>query len=134
MIRNRSTLLLPLVAVALAAVATVPAATQSGTDKTLFISVLDEGGKPIKDMTAADLRVREDGVDGDVLALKPATGPQFISLLADTTPGTESYVNDIRKAYSAFVRRIFTANPQAEVALMDFGQAAVTITPFTKSA
>jgi VWFA-related protein len=134
MIRNRSILLLPLVALALAVVAAVPAATQSGTDKTLYLSVVDDAGKPVKDMTAADLRIREDGVDGDVLALKPATGPLFISLLADTTPGTESYVNDIRKAYSAFVRRVFSANPEAEVALMEFGQAAVTITNFTKSA
>ena len=133
-ISNRSTLLLPLAALALAVAAAGPASTQSGVDKTLYISVLDESGKPVKDMTAADLRIREDGVDGDVLSLKPATGPQFISLLADTTPGTESYVNDIRKAYSGFVRRVFAANSEAEVALVDFGQAAVTITPFTKSA
>ena len=134
MIRNRSAVLLPLVALALAVMAAVPAATQPGGEKTLFISVLDEGGKPIKDMTAGDLRVREDGVDGDVIGLKPATGPQFVSLLADTTPGTEAYVSDIRKGYSAFVRRIFAANPEAQVTLMEFGQAAVTITPFTKSA
>ena len=134
MMRKRSAVLLPLVALAFAVVTAVPAGTQSGMEKTLFISVLDETGKPVKDMTAADLRVREDNVDGDVLGLKPATGPQFISLLADTTPGTEAYVNDIRKAYSAFVRRVFAANPEAEVALMEFGQAAVTITPFTKSA
>ncbi|CAN5872035.1 hypothetical protein BH18ACI5_BH18ACI5_23830 [soil metagenome] len=134
MIRNRSNVLLPLVALAFAVAATVPAGTQSGVEKTLFISVLDESGKPVKDMTAADLRVREDGVDGDVMALKPATGPQFVSLLADTTPGAEAYVSDIRKAYSAFVRRIFAANPESQVSLMEFGQAAVTITPFTKSA
>jgi len=135
MIRNRSTLLLlPLVALALTVVAVVPGSTQSGSDKKLYLSVLDEAGKAVKDITAADLRVREDGVDGDVTGLKAATGPQFISLLADTTPETEAYVNDIRKAYSAFVRRIFAANPEAQVSLMEFGQAAVTITPFTKSA
>jgi len=133
MLRTRSTVLLPFAALAFAVAAAVPAGTQAGAEKTLFMSVLDEAGKPVKDMTAGDLRVREDGVDGDVIGLKPAAGPLFVSLLADTTPETEAYVSDIRKAYSGFVRKIIAATPESQVALMEFGQAAVTLVPFTRS-
>lgn len=120
-----------LVALGLVLVATVDATPQEATDKTIFVAVVDAGGKPVKDVTAAEFGVREDGVIREVVSLKPAAQPLYIELLADTTKSAAEYVRDIRVALTAFVRRIGASSPESQIALMEFGQAALTVTNFT---
>jgi hypothetical protein len=133
--------LLPVMLAALAlSGARVP--TQGGINKSLYISVLDESGRPVKDMTADDILIREDSVDRQVIAVKPATQPLSVAVLVDTAQGSrvtdaygtpEEYIRDIRKAISAFGKRILAQSPDAVVSLSEFGQAAVTIVPFTSN-
>ena len=106
-------------------------ASQSAVERTLVISVVDETGAPVMDVTPADVRVREDGIDGEVVAVRRASGPLFVQLLIDTTPGIEPYVSDIRKALIGFVQHVKQEDPAAEVGLMEFGQAAVPIVAIT---
>ena len=40
---------------------------------------------------------------------------------------------DVRKALIAFVRQVHAVSPDAQISLMEFGQAAVTVVPFTTS-
>jgi len=131
--------LLPVVLVALA----VPAArvqAQRGINKSLFISVLDENGKPVKDIVADDILIREDNVDRQVIAVKPAREPLSVAVLVDTAQGTrvadaygtpEEYVRDLRVAVGSFARRILGQSPDVSVSLMEFGQAAITMVKFT---
>jgi hypothetical protein len=109
-------------------------ASQSAVERTLVISVVDETGAPVMDVTPADMRVREDGIDGDVVSVRRASGPLFVQLLIDTTPGIEPYVSDIRKALVGFVQHVKHGDPAAELGLMEFGQAAVPIVPITADA
>ena len=111
----------------------VPAA-QTTVERTLIVSVVDEAGAPVMDLTPADVAVREDGIGGEVVSVKRAQGPLFIQLLIDTTPGTEPYVSDIRKSLVAFVEHVKQGDPTAEIGLMEFGQAAVPIVPITTDA
>src|SRR6476469_3475610 len=37
------------------------AVPQGGVDKTLFVAVLDENGRPVRNFTADDILIREDG-------------------------------------------------------------------------
>jgi hypothetical protein len=108
-----------------------PAAAE---DKTIFLSALDGSSKPVTDLKLEDVRLREDGADREIVSVKPSTQPLSVMLLADTTAGAEPFVQDIRKALSAFVRQVLTASPGASISLMEFGQAAVTIVPFSTSA
>ena len=62
--------------------------TQGGVDKSIFLSVLDEKGKPVKDMVADDILIREDGADRQVVAVKPASTPISVAVLIDTAQGT----------------------------------------------
>jgi VWFA-related protein len=112
-------------------VTSVPVETQNAVDKTIFVSVLDEAGKPVKDLKTAEFRVREDGADREVVDAKLATEPLYVTLLVDTTPGTEPYIQDIRKALAAFAQQIAAGNPEARISVMEFGQAAVPLVPFT---
>ena len=129
---------LPVLLVLLVAPAAVR--TQGGVDKSLYISVLDQAGKPVKDMVADDILIREDGVDRQVVAVKPASQPISVAVLIDTAQGTrvtdaygtpEEYVRDLRVAIGGFAKQLLGQSPNASVSLMEFGQAAITMVKFT---
>ena len=107
---------------------------QATAERRLIISVVDENGAPLMDATPADVRVREDGIDGEVVSLTRATGPLYVEVLVDTTPGTEPFVSDMRKSLTEFVQHVKQGDPSAQVGLMDFGQAAVPIVAITADA
>jgi VWFA-related protein len=125
---------------------------QDGADKTVFVSVVDTAtGKPVTDLKTEHFVVAEDNVERKVKSAKLSTQPVFIELLADTsastgtngipaagqpTMGTRSadsvnITQDLRKALAAFVNDVTTANPASQVALMEFGQASITMVKFT---
>jgi hypothetical protein len=121
----------------------VPAAsvrTQGGVDKSLYLSVLDAAGKPVKDMVADDILIREDNVDRQVVAVKPAAQPISVAILVDTAQGVrvvdaygtpEEYVRDLRVAVGSFAKQLLGQSPNASVSLMEFGQAAITVVKYT---
>lgn len=107
------------------------AAVQTADDKTIFVGVVDEAGQPVKDIRMDEILIREDGQDREVVSVKPSTETLTVALLVDTTAGAEEYIRDIRDGFTAFVRQISSMAPGARLMLMEFGQAAVTIEPFT---
>jgi von Willebrand factor type A domain len=123
------------------ALVTVPALlAQGGVNKSLFVSVLDENGRPVRQFTADDVLIREDGQDRAVVEVKPASQPISVAFLVDTAQGsrvqdhygtTEEYVRDMRVATSAFAHQLLTLAPDAQVSLMEFGQAAVTMVKYS---
>src|SRR3954470_435429 len=111
-------------------------------DKSLFLSILDESGAPVKDLALGDILIREDNTDREVIAIKPASQPISVTVLVDTAQGArvadaygtpEEYTRDIRTSVSSFARDLLNKSPDAAVSLMEFGGAATTIVPFTKA-
>jgi len=115
-------------------VALIPGAvvwSQAPGEKTMFVSVLDPNGNPVTDLTTAEFAIREDNVNREVVSARLSTRPLSIALLADTTKDASEFVSDIRSSVGAFVREVSTRSPESEIALMEFGQAALTVTNFT---
>src|SRR5205807_1046790 len=63
-------------------------------------------------------------------------------ILVDTAQGkrvtdaygtAEEYVRDLRVAVDAFAKQLLAQSPDASVSLMEFGQAAMTLVPYTQS-
>ena len=102
-----------------------------GNHKAIFVSVLDADGKPVTGMTTADFAIREDNVDRRIVSVKPASQPIYIAMLVDTTTEVEPYISDIRDGFSGFVRQVLQNNAGAQLALWEFGQAAVRVENFT---
>lgn len=136
--RSRTKLLLPLLAILLLPPALT--ARQAGVDKSLFVSVLDESGRPVREFTADDVALREDGQDRTVVAVKPASQPISVAVLVDTAQGSrvtdkygtpEEYVRDLRVAVGSFAKQLLLLAPNAQITLMEFGQAAVTMVKYT---
>ena len=114
--------------------ATAPAASpQNSGERTIFFSALDEARRPVKDLTVNEILIREDGVDRELVAIKPSTETLNIMLLGDTTQEAGEMLRDLRVSLAAFVRQVHSVSPDAQISLMEFGQAAVTVVPFTTS-
>jgi len=133
--------LLPVLLV-LALIPALRAAPAAVLDKSLFLSVLDAQGRPVKDVQMGDILIREDNQDREVIALKPASQPISVAVLVDTAQGArvtdaygtpEEYVRDIRAAASGFAKQLLSRSPDAAVMLMEFGQAAITVTKMTSN-
>ena len=113
---------------------------QGGVDKSLFVSVLDENGRPVRQFTADDIMIREDQQDRQVVAVKPASQPISVAFLIDTAQGKrvtdaygtpEEYVRDMRVSADAFIKQLLSLSPDASIMMMEFGQAAIPMTKFT---
>jgi hypothetical protein len=134
-----SRVLLPVLLVALL-VPGLRAGQQAGVNKSLFMSVLDENGRPVRGFSADDVLIREDGQDRPVVEVKMASKPLSVSFLIDTAQGTrvtdaygtpEEYVRDMRVATAGFAEQLLLLSPDASMEIMEFGQAAVTMVPYT---
>lgn len=106
------------------------AATQDG-NKTIFVSVVDEKGKPVTDMTTADFAIREDSVDREVVSAKKTATPVAVALLVDTTTAAQDFVQDIRAGLTGFIDVMQKESPDSPISLWEFGQAAIQIKDFT---
>lgn len=129
------------------AVFAAPALTATGQDeKTIFLSVVDDKGKSVTDLTTPELAILEDRDEREVVNVKKSTQPLAIVMLADTTKqaggtgmmssqtsqtGAAELIRDIRVSIGTFMKDITTANPGSQMQLMEFGQAAVPITKMT---
>jgi hypothetical protein len=118
---------------------------RSQGQKSIFVSVVDGAGKPVLGLTAADFLMREDKSPREIVTVKPATQPLFVTMLGDTTKNAgnagmagrnasgSELIRDIRSAFVAFAHALAAASPDSQMSLMEFGQAPIPITRFTSS-
>ncbi len=115
----------------LLAIDSTAGAQQAPDEKRLLVTVMNlRTGNPIPGVTAANLGVKEDGKDREILKVEPASGPASVVLLADTTDTFRIYVNELRATTRGFVTAFLTKLPGSSVSLWQFGGAGVPVTPF----
>ena len=138
LVRHR-VLLVPMMAVS-ALLAGLGARTQTATDKSIFVSVVDASGKPVKDLTTNEFQILEDNVQREVVGIKPATQPLAVQLLIDTSENAGGATGmaagadlgrDIRTSLIGFCRHVTTTSPDSQIAIMEFGQAAIQAVNYT---
>jgi Ca-activated chloride channel family protein len=116
-------------ALAVALVAHPTSAWEPTEDRSVYTSVLDENGAPIPALTARDFIVRENGVEREVLEVRPATDPLEIAVLVDTSEAVRPYVNDLRAALRGFVSSV---RGRHEVALYEFGERPTLLADYSR--
>jgi VWFA-related protein len=104
------------------------------SQRTVYVTVVDQAGKPVTGLGMGDLGIKEDNVIREVTAVKPATDPLYVSVLVDTTPALGNAVQDLRASVTAFVHDILAANPKNMVSFGEFGGQAMTDVKFTSNA
>jgi len=103
----------------LALVALIPVAARAqAVQRSLFASVTDSKGVPVPGVTPADVVVREDGVQREVLRVTPATEPMQIAVLVDTSVALNPEVTNVRQALEAFTDKM---TPEHQLAIVEYG-------------
>ena len=119
------------------------AASPFQQQKTALVTVVAEAGGPVASLTATDFVVREDRVTRPVVAAERSAEPIFVTLLVDTlapplgAPSGAagfSQTQDLRRALTSFVTTIKGGSPDAQIAVMEYAGAAVTVLDFTSLA
>jgi hypothetical protein len=114
-----------------------PSLAARPVQKSALVTVVPEGGKPLRALTAKDFTVTEDGAKRDVVDAQLADDPLSVALLIDTTqPPMAAAIpptQDLRTSAAAFVKAIHEVNADAQISLTEFAGAAVTSVDFTSS-
>lgn len=99
--------------------------------RTVIVSVLDRGERPVVDLTTTDVTVKEDGVTREILAVDPAPPPAHVVLLIDDSQAIAAFPRDLRQALTEFADRMADAEPAPAMRLTTFGARPMVRVDFT---
>jgi len=83
----------------------------------LNVGVVDQRGRPIKDLTRADFTVFEDGVRQEIGKFEPSTAPFSVVMILDMSGSTLGFRQVIKQSAMRFLDAIST---QDRVAVVEF--------------
>jgi Ca-activated chloride channel family protein len=118
---------------ALVATATLPPSlgAQPG-EQTVYVSVVDKDGRPVAGLSVNDFVVKEDGASREVLRAGLTNDPIDLAIIVDTSAAIQPYLNDFRKALTAFVTRMASQH-SASVALLSMADRPTILADYTTS-
>jgi len=106
----------------------VSASSQS-VERLVYASVLDRAGRPVTDVAAKDLTVRENNIDRRVLLVSRAVERLDVAVLVDTSEDAEAFIPDFRRGLLEFFRGM---SDRHEITLIGFGQRPNTLVDYTR--
>jgi len=116
---------LALLAVITGIIAAVPvtfAGQRESRERGVLVSVSTNADVPITDMTAPEFTVRENDVAREVIRVSPAPPPTHVYLLVDDSQATQTLVQYMRPAMTAFISKMAALTPAPQQAFMTFGE------------
>ena len=108
--------------------ADTPAAGEvAATERTVYVTVIDNKGAPVSDLTAADLVVKEGGKEREVTKAAPASAKMRLTLAVE-----ERLIADtsIRQSIFDFLKR---TSDYAEIRMITIGLRNTTVADYTGS-
>ena len=99
----------------------------------MYVSVVDQTGAPVQNLTPSDVIVREDNVSREVLRVTPAQDPMQIAILVDTSTTARDDIPYIREALPSFIATLTSgdAGGKNQVALVGIGDRPTILTDYT---
>jgi VWFA-related protein len=101
-----------------------PLAAADATLRTVYVTVMDNKGAPVPDLTAANFKVKEGGKDREVTKAEPAKTRPHLALMVEERLAPDAQT---RMGLFEFVKRL---NGTAEVSLLTVGLRNTTLVPF----
>jgi hypothetical protein len=126
--------LLPSAACAALLLASLPAVIFAQAEqRSVYVSALDQSGKPVAELQTRDVIVREDKATREVLNITPAAQPMQLAVLIDNSQAAEPYIRDYRAGLTDFLNGI-AADPSGarhEVSLITIAERPTINTDYT---
>lgn len=119
---------LTLVTVAFLAVGSIQdrtLASAASTTRTVYVTAVDNAGRPVAGLTAADFTVNEGGRDQKIVSVEPARARMRISLAIDEPLTASGF------ALQGMADLIVKLAPQAEISLIVIGLSNRVVVPYT---
>lgn len=115
------------VALCLTALATLSPAARAvaPTDRTVYVTVVDNQGQAVKGLTAADFTLKEGGKEREIKGVEPATAEMRITLAVEETL---TPLGAVRQGLADFVQKVA---PFGRTELVIVGQSNKVVLPFT---
>ena len=124
--RNR---FLPALACVLALVSVVNARR---AEHSLFVTVLDKSGAPLRDLKATDFVVLEDGQERTITAATLASEPLDVAIVLDTAKsGKEFPMREVREGLTAITSAVLAEHPQSRVSFAEYAGGGIKTLDFT---
>lgn len=114
--------------VALALIVVAPLSLQAQRAvKRVFVSAVDEAGRPITDIKTSEFQLTEDGVTREVTRATIGSAPMRIVLMVDSSTATSAMMSQFRVSLNAFADML---PPEHEISFITTGgQIRVRTTP-----
>jgi VWFA-related protein len=105
------------------------AAAAEAITRTVYVTINDAQGAPVKDLTAANFKVKEGGKDREIVKAGPATAKAHVAIMVeDRLIGGDAQT---RVGVFEFVKRL---SGSAEMSLITVGLSNNTLVPFVTDA
>ena len=95
---------------------------------TLNVSVTDDEGKQVPDLSARDFAVYEDGVPQEISFFSASMLPLDVAILVDTSSSMLEKIQFVREAATRFVRQL---RPIDRATIVEFNSQVRTLQPLT---
>ena len=115
-----------------AAVAVPESLAAQPHEQTVYVCVIDKDGHPVAGLGVEDFVVKEDGASREVLRAGRTADPIDLAIIVDTSTAIQPYLNDFRKALTAFVTRM-AGQHSANVALLAMADRPTILADYTTS-
>ena len=100
----------------------------------MYVSVLDQAGAPVLNLSPSDLIVREDNVSREILRVAPAEDPMQIAVLVDTSAASSDDNSYIRTALPSFLEALTPSEgPKNQIALIAIGDRPTILANYTNN-
>lgn len=99
-------------------------AAVEATPRTVYVTVMDNKGAPVPDLTAANFKVKEGGKEREVTKAEPARTRPHLALMVEERLAPDAQT---RMGMFEFIKRL---NGTAEVSLVTVGLRNTTLVPF----
>jgi hypothetical protein len=101
--------------------------------RSLYVSVLNEAGEPVRGLGPSDFIVREDDVAREVLNVVLADDPMHIALLIDNSQAASRHIPDIRQALPAFIAALTPAGEgvKHDISIIAVGERPTILIEYT---